>query len=220
MNIHSHILCTAMLTAVLITHESKFALLFPVWAIVAISSALPAMVVLAAMMCIEALEAAILGWHTRRLYLAIEGLAAMQADKLLGMVFRGSAKASMATVVPDGCRGASGKSELPATLLADKLDEWVLSHGYAMSFAKAFTRAISAFLSGPIEENFATNRAGGFDAGNTGGHPHTSGSINRDSCWGAFPGKNACRWAASPPKPHVKYTAIRRMCQGGAYAKC
>ena len=126
MNSQCYILCAAMLTAMLITSQSEFTLVFPVWAIVAVSSALPVVVILAAMMCIETLKAAVLGRHARRFCLAMEGIATMLADKLLGLAFLGDAITSTAAVVPMVAR-ANIKSESFATLFADKFDEWIFS---------------------------------------------------------------------------------------------
>lgn len=219
-NIHSHIFYTAMLTAMLVASQGKLTLLFPIRAIIAVSSALPAVMVWAPMMGIKAFVATVFGRHTRRLCLAIESVAAMLTDKLLGMAFHGGKVAGAAAIVPNGIRRSSIKGELLATPLTDKFDEWMLSHGCAMRFAFAFTRATLALSFGRIKEDFAANRADVFDAGNTSGHSDTSGSINRDLYGGTFPGKNACQQIASLPKPRTKYTTIGQMCQGGAYAKC
>lgn len=46
---------------------------------------------------------------------------------------------------------------------------------------------------------------------------HASDSMNRGSKRGAFLGMNACRQAATLPKPHVKYTIEQIFCKGDYY---
>lgn len=179
MDIHHYIFCTAMLTTMFVAGQSKFALLFPIWAIVAIMSALPAMVIRATVMGIKAFVATVFGWHTRRLCPAIERIATVLAGKRLGMAFHRGIKTGAAAIVPNGSGGASIASELLATPLTDKISEWIFPHEFAVAFAKAFARAILTFLFGSSEEDFAANWASLFDARNTGDHSYTSGSINR-----------------------------------------
>lgn len=199
MDTHRHILYAAMLAAILITDQGESALLFPVRTIVALGSALPAMVILATMMCMKTFEAAVVivsvySGHTgERLFamLANEGsrLAKTQAS-LLSYSFalaNTGAKALLMSGIPvRWIRGGKSVSTV-VTRARDSLC------GFAMGFTCTFAGAVFALLFGSIEEGFATEQTDIFEAGNASGHFYTSGSISRNFFRGTFPGKNACQ---------------------------
>ena len=223
MYIHPVLRAAAFLAGVAVTLKRLVALFVPIGTIVAICTALPAMMLWASPFCPIALEAAkvvfsvcsgLAGEWLSAVFTGKSGFLANMQAALFGNTF---ALAGFRTKAMRAFSPAQEVwlSEWLATIVAVTGD-WLEVLACSV---RAGARAICAYALGAITEDFATDRADVLNPGNIFRHFYTSDSVVREMGRGTFLGKNARRQVISLPKPLRKYNTLQACCQGVFYAR-
>jgi len=185
MYIHAVLLSSALLASIVIALQGTEALLVPIWSIVALCAALPAVVILAPVVLPKAFAAAI----------EVRAILASHANEQLATVFtskRGflpdvqtsflSNTFTLANIATESLLGMS----LPIGTVLRKVffPAKVAGSGYKSTcsfscFVFTFTGTVNAFAHRSILEFLAANWACISYTGNTSGHNHTSDSMIR-----------------------------------------
>jgi len=225
MNVHAVFRNAALLAGIGIALQGLEALLVPVWAIVALVAALPAVVFFASVVCPGALAATKLirsicsGYARKGLATVFTGEGLFFANvkaTLFGNSFALTGLGTKALGLAVPIRWIK-LNKLLAAVIARERDR---SEAFPVSDAHAFAGTILSLSAWKMKKRNATNVAGCCGARNSCGHFHTSDSTGREKNGGAFLGMNACQQVANLLKPYTKYIMKHRISQGGFYACC